>query len=205
MVATKTAPMVDGERMTPEEFDRRIAFEDEGTRIELIDGRVYIMAAPVGDEHGDGHIAASTWVGTWVYSRENVSARADTSVRLPTGNRVQPDVMLFASGSLPRNDEGVLSGVPGLVFEVAASSVGYDLATKREVYERAGVPEYIVWDVHQGQLFWFRLGDGRYSLVPPDANGVIESSEFPGLRLPVEKLLAGDRKALLDYALGREE
>lgn len=206
MTSIRTAPVfTDGERMTPEEFDRRLALVDEDTRVELIDGRVYLMAAPVGDEHGEGHGAATNWATNWVYSRRDVSARVDTTVRLPTGDRVQPDVMLFVSAALHRNEEGILSGIPGLVFEVAASSLGYDLAAKRETYERAGVPEYVVWDVRNAQLWWFRLAGGHYELVPPDAKGVIESSEFPGLRLPVEKLLAGDRKALLDYALGREE
>jgi len=41
-------------------------------------------------------------------------------------------------------------------------------------------------------MSWFRLEDGGDGEVMPDARGVIESAVFPGLRLAVEKLLAGD-------------
>ena len=44
---------------------------------------------------------------------------------------------------------------------------------------------------------WFRLVDGDYLLVEPDARGVIESREFPGLRLNVLRLLAGDLATVL--------
>ena len=39
---------------------------------------------------------------------------------------------------------------------------------------------------------WFRLGEGAYERVEPDERGVIESATFPGLRLQVAKMLAGD-------------
>jgi hypothetical protein len=52
---------------------------------------------------------------------------------------------------------------------------------------------------------WFRLTDGRYVEVSPDERGVIESRVFPGLRLAVDKLLAGDDAgvlAALDLPIG---
>ena len=39
--------------------------------------------------------------------------------------------------------------------------------------------------------------DGRYVPVEPDARGVIESEAFPGLRLNVAKMLAGDLAGVL--------
>ena len=55
-----------------------------------------------------------------------------------------------------------------------------------------GVREYLVWRVLDDAFDWFRLVDGQYVLMEPDARGVIESREFPGLRLNVPGLLAGD-------------
>lgn len=52
--------------------------------------------------------------------------------------------------------------------------------------------EYLVWCVLDEHFDWFRLHDGDYVTVASDARGTIESSEFPGLRLNVARLLAGD-------------
>ena len=73
------------------------------------------------------------------------------------------------------------------------------------MYERNGVPEYIVWLIFEQRLVWFRLTEGRYVEVRPDERGIIESAVFPGLRLAVDKLLAGDDAgvvAALDLPIG---
>jgi Uma2 family endonuclease len=204
MVATKTLPMVDGERMTPEEFDRRIAFEDEGTRIELIDGRVRIVA-PARGEHAEGHSELHGWVFTYSATRGGISVKLDGLLDLPTGERVAPDIFVFREGSVHQDADGRMRGVPELVMEVAVASVADDLGAKREVYERAGVPEYIVWAVREGRLLWFALNEGHYGLLSPGEDGVIESRVLPGLRLPVESLLSGDLRTLVRYGMGTEE
>ncbi|MEA2642316.1 MAG: hypothetical protein QOF51_3710 [Chloroflexota bacterium] len=88
--------------------------------------------------------------------------------------------------------EGVvyIEGAPQLVMEIAASSASYDLHEKLRVYRRNGVPEYVVWRVFDGAVNWYRLEAGEYVLVELDEHSVIESTEFPGLRLNVPKLLA---------------
>jgi Uma2 family endonuclease len=85
-----------------------------------------------------------------------------------------------------------------LIVDVAASSASYDLHDKLMLYRDAGVPEYVVWQVIDQQIAWFRLRDGDYVRVEPDARGVIESEAFPGLRLDVAKMLAGDIAAVVD-------
>jgi Uma2 family endonuclease len=59
------------------------------------------------------------------------------------------------------------------------------------------VPEYVVWRVRDEMIDWFRLREGQYEWVEPDENGIIESSEFPGLRLNVPKILSGDLAGVL--------
>jgi hypothetical protein len=44
---------------------------------------------------------------------------------------------------------------------------------------------------------WFRLNEGEYIWAEPDENGVVESAAFPGLRLNIPKLLAGDVAGVL--------
>jgi hypothetical protein len=54
------------------------------------------------------------------------------------------------------------------------------------------VQEYVVWRVYDRHVDWFRLENGQYVIVPADAEGVIHSRVFPGLRLAVPALLSGD-------------
>lgn len=69
------------------------------------------------------------------------------------------------------------------------------------VYRRAGVREYVVWQIYEERIDWFRLGDEGYEALQADASGIIESVEFPGLKLDVAAMLRGDLAAVL-AALG---
>jgi Uma2 family endonuclease len=81
--------------------------------------------------------------------------------------------------------------------QVAASSASYDLHDKLCAYRRNGVREYVVWRVLDGSIDWFCLRDGDYVRVKPDAEGIIESEVFPGLRLHIAKMLTGDGAGVL--------
>ena len=100
------------------------------------------------------------------------------------------------------NDDGYLAGPPELVVEVAASSASIDLRDKRRAYCRNGVREYLVWLVAEARLEWFCLEDDDYRPQLPDAQGVLHSRGFPGLRLPVAPLLAGDTAKVLAALTG---
>jgi Uma2 family endonuclease len=124
----------------------------------------------------------------------------NVSLRPGGENEVQPDACLFRGppiGNVRYVGNQYIEDVPELVVEVAVSSVSYDMFEKLRMYERAGVPEYVVWQVHDQRIIWFRLQDGRYLPVEPDERGVIESSVFPGLRLAVATMLAGDNAGVL--------
>ena len=54
-----------------------------------------------------------------------------------------------------------------------------------------------MWRVLDNALDWFDLRDGDYVRRGPDEHGVIESRIFPGLRLNVPRLLAGDYAGVL--------
>jgi hypothetical protein len=49
-----------------------------------------------------------------------------------------------------------------------------------------------VWRTIDAAIDWFSLRGGTYVRIEPDADGMIESQQFPGLRLHVPSLLAGD-------------
>ena len=129
------------------------------------------MSSPVSRQHAGPHSTAVTWVGTYRIRTPGLLTSDNGTLLLPTGDEVQPAVCLYRPPPLGNvryveRREGkervsYLEGAPDLVFEVAASSASYDLHSKKRAYERSGVPEYIVWQLYERRLTWFRLTDGR--------------------------------------------
>lgn len=190
-----------GDRLTRSEFERRYATRPDIKKAELIEGVVYMSAAVRITSHGEPHFAMIVWLGSYVASTPGVRAADNATVRLDLDNEPQPDILLRiepkAGGQSRVSDDDYLEGAPELVIEIAASSVSYDLHDKLRVYRRNGVREYVVWRVHDRQIDWFVLEDHEYRRLEPDANGVLHSTVFPGLRLAVEALLAGDVATVL--------
>jgi Uma2 family endonuclease len=188
-----------GDRLTRDEFHRRYCARPDIKKAELVEGVVYVASPVSFDAHGEPHALVVGWLIAYRGKHPDVRVRDNATVYLDRNNEVQPDAFLWreATGSAHLDAGGYVEGAPQLVVEVAASSASYDLHDKKEAYRRAGVPEYVVWRVTNGAIDWFRLRDGEYVLVTPDAQGIIESDGFPGLRLDVPKMLAGDVAGVL--------
>jgi Uma2 family endonuclease len=100
-------------------------------------------------------------------------------------------------GGTAHVDGSYLAGPPELIAEIASSSASIDLHAKLNAYRRNGVQEYIVWRVRDGEIDWFSLEGGAYARMPADERGVVHSKVFPGLRLAVAAMLAGDVAGVL--------
>jgi Uma2 family endonuclease len=201
-MATRTKAPVSlesGDHLTREEFHRRYAARPDIHKAELIDGVVYVPSPVRSRQHGRPHGFVMGWLAVYVSLTPDVFLEDNTTVYLDGRVEVQPDACLWRvkPGGPRETDDGYLEGAPQLIFEVAASSVSYDLHEKKEAYRRNGVREYVVWRVLDEAIDWFRLRDGEYVLVEPDADGLIESDQFPGLRLHVPSMLANDLTAVL--------
>ena len=197
MTSTKTEllPLESGDRLTREEFHRRYSARPDIRKAELVQGVVYVMSSPVNHRfHGKPHAMVIGWLCEYLSRTAGVEISDNATVYLSDEDEVQPDACLFRLGMPARETaDGYIEGAPELVVEIAASSASYDLHDKMESYRRAGVQEYIVWRTYDEAIDWFRLREGRYERVPPNAAGVIESAVFPGLRLHVASMLAFDR------------
>jgi Uma2 family endonuclease len=125
----------------------------------------------------------------------------EPTVRLDLDNELQPDGVLFirpeSGGQVRLSEDGYLEGPPELVVEIAASSAAIDLGNKKRAYRRNGIQEYIVWQVFDRRIDWFRLEDGDYVSLEPDETGVIRSVVFPGLGLDVGAMIAGNMGQVL--------
>ena len=197
---TTTAPVLEsGDRLTRAEFHRRYSARPDIKKAELVEGVVYVASPLRYPVHGKQHSQVMGWLtGYWARHPE-LMLGDNTTVFLDGDNEVQPDAWLAreAPGGPRLDEEGYMEGAPQLVVEIAASSASYDLHDKMQGYRRSGVGEYIVWRTLDGAIDWFRLREGEYVRVEPDARGLIESEQFPGLRLNVPKMLGGDLAGVL--------
>jgi Uma2 family endonuclease len=110
---------------------------------------------------------------------------------------VAPDVMVVKGvGRSDRRSfftwrEG--GAVPCAVFEMASQNTWRDdLGPKRQLYERLRVGEYFLFDPEgeylRPPLWGFRLREGRYEPIDPDADGRLRSEEL-GVLMRAEGLM----------------
>ena len=202
-------PLESGDHLPRDEFHRRYCAHPEIRKAELIEGVVFVPPFAVSASHADPHALVITWLGSYKARTPGLFLADNGTFFMNDDSEVQPDAALFRappSGNVrdifvrDRDDARPTryrQGAPELIAEIAASSASIDLHRKKRVYERAGVSEYIVWQVWERRIDWFRLVEGVYEPLEPDARGVIESVVFPGLRLHVAAMLAGDDAAVL--------
>ena len=172
---------------TRAEFERRYEAMPHLKKAERIKGVVY-MPSPVRiDLHGRPHAQIMAWLGAYWIATPGVDLADNSTVYLDSDNDPQPDALLRiepAQGGRSRIiDKGYVEGPPELIVEIAGTSADYDLRDKFEVYQRCGVQEYIAWQTQERRLDWFQLVNEEYVTLAPNAEGIIESRIFPGLRL----------------------
>ena len=191
-----------GDHLTRDEFERRYDATPGLKKAELINGVVY-MAPPVSfGWHREPHIHLAGWL--WVYPAHTQGVRggADSSVRMIDANMTQPDILLFidpaSGGQLRIGEDDYLEGAPEFVGEIAATSAGYDLHTKLDLYRRSGVKEYLVWRTFDGEIDWFVARGGQFQRLIPDVSGVLRSEVFSGLWLDAARLLKSDAAGVLN-------
>jgi len=188
-------PLVAGDRLTRDEFERRYNLMPDANKAELIEGGVY-MPSPVGLEgHAAPHADFMGWLSNYRAFTPGVQAGDNGTLRLDLDNEPQPDAFLRIlpeCGGQSKAVNDFVEGAPELVAEIAASSASYDLHDKLNAYRRNGVKEYIVWLVWEKAIDWFVLRGGRYEAAVAHWDGIHRSETFPGLWLDSAAMLRGD-------------
>ena len=197
----KIPPLHAGDRLSRFEFEQRYEAHSEIKKAELIDGVVYMPSPARFPEHAQPHGHMITWLGVYSAATPGVLLGDNATVRLDLENEVQPDGLLRLEPELGGRsrvtEDGYLEGSPELVLEIAASSASYDLHMKLRAYQRSGVEEYIAVQMYERQIDWFRLREGVYQPLQPDASGLLPSEAFPGLYLNTAAFWAGDMAQVL--------
>ena len=190
-----------GDRLTAAEFERRYDAMPELKKAELIEGFVYMPSPIRYRQHGRPELMLGTWLAHYELRTPGVAAVTNATVRLDQDNEPQPDALLRieaeCGGQTRISDDDYIEGPPELIAEVASSSVSIDLHTKRHVYRRSGVREYVVWRVLDREIDWFILREGNYDRLRPADDGLLKSEVFPGLWLDAAALLGGDLQTVL--------
>ncbi|WP_207765411.1 Uma2 family endonuclease [Cuspidothrix issatschenkoi] len=187
-------PLENGDKLTRHEFERRYHAMPNLKKAELIEGVVYVASPLRIKSHGEPHAYIMTWLGVYKAATPGIGFADNATVLIDTDNEPQPDALLrIETGGQSRiNKDDYVEGAPELIVEIAASSASYDLHEKLKVYRRNQVQEYLIWRVYDHQFDWFRLQQGEYIQLQPNADNIICSQIFPGLWLDKIALLGGD-------------
>jgi Putative restriction endonuclease len=132
-------PLVDGQRLTRVEFERRYDAMPHHIKAELIEGVVYMPSPTRYEQHSEPHADLTGWLVTYRAFTPGVGAAAEGTVRLGDDSEPQPDVALFIrpenGGRVQISADDYLEGGPELTAEVAASSIPYDTGEKFQLYQ----------------------------------------------------------------------
>ena len=180
-----------------ETLDRPMTFEDlghfpdDGKRREIIGGKLYVAAAP-SKKHQEGSrrpfrlfdvAVAATGRGKVHY--------APVDVRFPTGEQVQPDLLVLLNEHVDRSRGNTVLGPPDIAVKIQSPSYRFvDLVEKAALYAAQGDLEYWQADPDKPDLAILALRDGRYVPVEPDTDGRLRSTVIPDLIVDPVALLA---------------
>ncbi|MBK8037167.1 MAG: Uma2 family endonuclease [Verrucomicrobiaceae bacterium] len=190
-----------GDRLSRQEFHRRYESMTNVKKAELIEGVVNMPSPAKLKKHGKPQIAMAGWLVNYAAQHPKTEAADNATVMLDFDNEYQPDLLLRIlpehGGQSRTTAEDYVEGAPELAVEIASSSAGYDLHAKKNAYRRNGVREYLVWITQENRIVWWKLVEGEFVEIEPDADGLLKSSIFPGLWLDAAAMLEGDLAKVL--------
>lgn len=169
---------------------------DDGNRYEIIDGVLYMQAAP-GTDHQNTLMEIVLALGDHVRTHKlGRLYTAPYSVRLnPAAQPVQPDIMFVSTDRLPPPGSAGLSVPPDLVVEILSPSTRRrDMSVKLLAYEQGGVREYWIVDPVALTVTVYAFVDDRpeYDLIGVfTVRDSLKSVVLPDLALPVDGLFLG--------------
>ena len=191
LIRTESYPEVfTGIRSVVREDDRPNTIEDiyalpDGTRAELIDGRLYYIPTPTRTHQkitGEMYLAAAAYIKAHHKECEVYIAPFGVYLNGDDSLYVEPDLSIIRDTS--RLSERGCMGAPDWIIEVvSAPSRKTDYAVKLNKYRQSGVREYWIVDPSLRTVLTYVFDDDRNvedaDLYPFEAE--IESSLFEGL------------------------
>jgi Uma2 family endonuclease len=187
--------------MSEQEF---LAWCDEDTRAEWIDGEV-VMMSPANIDHVELQNWLAAVLGLYVEKHDlGRLVGPEYAARLPERPSLRvPDILFVAKPREHLIQQTKLDGPPDLCIEIVSpDSEARDWREKYLEYEAAGVREYWVIDPASQHAEAYALedqadGPAKYRRVA-EQQGAIASTVLEGLRLPVDWLWPATRPKMLE-------
>lgn len=174
-------------------YDDFVKLPDDGKRYEIIDGELFVNAAPV-PRHQDivGNIYFALRV--WFKANGGKVFVSPLDVVFDEYNIVEPDVIAINPARMAILGDKNLQGAPSLVVEVLSDgSRRNDEIKKRKLYDQGGVDEYWIVDPEIEQVKIYRrtaVAFQRVAEINTDDGGAITSPLLPGFTLDVHDVFA---------------
>jgi Uma2 family endonuclease len=172
-------------------YEEFLAWLDEDTAAEWVDGEVILMS-PISGEHQDEGVFLLPLIQFFVDTHQLGVVRYEP-FQMKTGPELpgrSPDILFVAKANLSRLTNTYLAGPADLVVEIVSPDSGArDRVAKFSEYEKGGVLEYWLIDPQRRQAEFYQLGEnGVYAPMPVGDDGIFRSGVLPGLWLRVEWL-----------------
>ena len=158
----------------------------EDRRVELLNGLVVEMA-PEGPDHADLSTDADEFFVAQARGRYRVRVAKPITIA-ETGSEPEPDIALVRRQAYRQGHPTPAEVF--LIIEFANSSLEKDTDEKRHAYAAAGIADYWVANLRDGELMVYREPQGDdYRLEQRLREGTIAPLAFPDLVVEVQALL----------------
>jgi Uma2 family endonuclease len=108
---------------------------------------------------------------------------------------VQPDILTVCDRS--KLQENRYNGAPKFIIEILSSNKSYDMITKLNLYQKAGVAEYWMVDPEEKVISVLELANGSYIYRSYDAETEVPVISIPGCAVDFRKVFLEEPKS--DY------
>lgn len=165
-------------------------FPDDGKRYEIIDGELYVSAAP-----SRWHQRLSGWFHRLLHEAVEVTGwgevyYAPLDVLFSAESIVQPDLLVIRRERLHIFHNNRFEGPPDIVVEIVSpSNPTYDEVSKAKLYAAYGVLKYWLADPDTRRFRMLALRDGQYVEIEP-VDDLYHSAVVPGLAVDPAALFA---------------
>jgi Uma2 family endonuclease len=165
-----------------------LGFPNDGRRHELVAGEHVVNPAP-----STYHQTISRRIHFQLYTQIELQGRgevfyAPTDLELSPHDIVQPDLLIVLAPSRSTITETRIIGPPQLIVEILSpSSSDLDRHAKKDLYQRAGVPEYWIVDPVQRRLEQWVLDRGAYQFRGAHTESV-PAGTLPGISVDLTQV-----------------
>jgi Uma2 family endonuclease len=167
-------------------YEDYAALPNDGRRYEIHDGELSVTPTPT-FRHQQVVARLLGMLRTHVEARDlGEVVPAPITVVLADTTIVEPDIVFIARERMSIvSARGTIDGAPTLAVEILSPSTARnDRGTKRQLFERYGVPYYWIVDHDACTIDVHRAVDGAYDApVRFDGDALADLPPFPGLRL----------------------